>query len=319
MDAILNQTYKNLEIIIINNGADDEITSYINDLAQRDKRIVVIRYEKNIFSFDDPMLTMFTVGNDALKKAKGDYVFYQSYDDLLALDYVEKMVKLFKDNPKCTTAAGRYVSIDVNGEVDKEELHNRGTNFRPRYMPGHLLALDTLKPNSVMFAAPGTIFSIKRDIFLKYGGFCRAVEAGQFFGIVPFGVTGFDETACFYWRRHEGQLNRELVARGHVGSSELFQMLKDNEIEKRWNVYGRDTAKWVVKHILKRQCRGAAMWFVHNFFDCRVKACLRITRDTGHKCYYWACMPAEMWKCRHIVRRKVIYQFTRMLGKQKYE
>ena len=123
----------------------------------------------------------------------------------MALDYVERMVRLFEDNPDCTTAAGRYVSIYEDDSVNKEELNNRKTNFRPRYMPGHELALATLKRKDAgtIFSAPGTIFTLKRDVFLKYGGFHRAIEWSQLYGIVPFGVTGFDEDAIYYWRRHE--------------------------------------------------------------------------------------------------------------------
>lgn len=43
-----------------------------------------------------------------------------------------------------------------------------------------------------MYTAPGTIFTIKRDVLIQTGGFHRAMEDGHLYGIVPFGITGFD-------------------------------------------------------------------------------------------------------------------------------
>ena len=42
INSALNQTYKNLEIIIIDNGASDEIKKYINNLKNADNRIKII-------------------------------------------------------------------------------------------------------------------------------------------------------------------------------------------------------------------------------------------------------------------------------------
>ena len=46
--AIQDQTYQNLEIIISNNGADQEITDFILETEKADKSVKVITYEKNI-------------------------------------------------------------------------------------------------------------------------------------------------------------------------------------------------------------------------------------------------------------------------------
>ena len=76
IEAIQNQTYQNLEIIISDNGSDNEIKKYISSLESKDNRIKVIRYEENIFSYEDPELKTFVLCNDALRVAEGDYIFY---------------------------------------------------------------------------------------------------------------------------------------------------------------------------------------------------------------------------------------------------
>jgi len=286
IESVLNQTYKNIEFIIVNNGASKDIISYINQMKEQDDRVVVINYEENIFSFDDHELYTFVCCNAALKVAKGDYIFYTSYDDPLALDYVERMVRLFENNPKCTTAAGRPVSIDADSNVNEEELNDRKKNFRPTYMPGHILALATLKGKQKLFSAPGTIFTIKRDIFLRYGGFHRAIEASQLYGIVPFGETGFDEDAIYYWRRHQGQLNKELTVRGITAFKYHMDMLEDNEIFNRWKIYGAETARYVVKRIIKISCEVTAGHAARNLFAFRIRAFLSNFKSAHDKMWF---------------------------------
>ena len=147
--AIQNQTYQNLEIIISNNAADQEITDFIIETQKADKRVKVLTYEKNIFSYDDPCVANDVLNNNALKIAEGKYLFRQSYDDILALDYIERMARLFNENTECITAAGLPIKIDIKGRVIPGEIRERSKrlyNLRPRYMPGHELALDYLDP-----------------------------------------------------------------------------------------------------------------------------------------------------------------------------
>ena len=247
IENIRNQTYKNLEIIISNNGASSEIQKFIASQSEIDSRIRVINYKENIFDFNDPELRTFVICNDALEIAKGDYFFYQSYDDLLAIDYVEKMVKLFNEDNNCMSAAGIPISIYEDNSIGEDELINRDTNLRPRFMQGHELVLDFINSGNC-FSAPGTIFSFKTDFLKKMGGFHRSIELSQLYGVVPFGSTGFDETAIFYWRRGDHQVNYTLSHLGYCGTKEYYDLLKEWDIYSRWLQFGVKNAKNVIKY-----------------------------------------------------------------------
>ncbi|SVD66324.1 uncharacterized protein METZ01_LOCUS419178, partial [marine metagenome] len=200
--SIQDQTYQNLEIIISNNGAGQEITDFISETKKTDKRVKVITYEKNIFSYDDPSEFCHVGYNNALKIAEGKYMYLISYDDKIALDYIERMARLFDENPECITAAGLPIRIDKEGRVIQGEIYERSKrshNLRPRYMPGHEMVLDYLDPaGGKIFSTPGMIFAFRKDALIKYGGFHRAGEISHLYGLVPFGITGFDEEAIFY-------------------------------------------------------------------------------------------------------------------------
>jgi len=284
VEALIRQSYSYLEIILINNGATPETVDYLREVAAQDERVKLIHFAENQYTPDDPLKMLDTCLNAGLKAATGDYIWYQSDDDWIADDYAEKMVRLFQGNAECITAAGLPVAVNAEGKV--MEAGQRKTNLRPRYMPGHEVALDYLRGGN-MFSAPGSIFTIRRDVLVKAGGFHRAFEWSQLFGIVPFGVSGFDESAVLYWRRHEGQLNKQLTARGWIGTKEKSSLLKDWEIERRWQVFGSDIAREVVTGLRNQVCKTAARWFAINLVHLRLRTSWRIMKLIWNHLRFW--------------------------------
>lgn len=291
VEALFRQTYPHLEIILVNNAATPETIEYLRQVEVQDSRVKLVHFAENQYSWDNPM-KLINCYNAGLAVATGDYVWYQSDDDWIADDYAEKMVRLFVDNPECTTAAGIPVSADIRGEI--LDAGPRTSNLRPLYTPGHELALDHLRGGN-MFSAPGTIFTIKREVLVKAGGYHRNLEDGQIFGIVPFGVSGFDETALFYWRSHEGQVNKLLNLQGYWFSDEFFDSLRELEIERRWQVFGNEVAKEVVATLQKKHYRSAAGWFSVHLGTGNFKASRRLTQKIGGHLGFWREVPRALW------------------------
>jgi hypothetical protein len=294
---IRNQTYPNIEIIISNNCALPEIQDFIKEQAQVDSRIKVINYERNIFDFKDPMLGYLTMTSDALEIAKGEFFYYQSYDDLMALDYIEKMVKLFNEDEGCMSAAGLPISIYADNTIAEEELLNRTTNLRPRMMDGVELALDTIHDGN-FFSAPGTIFSFRTKFLREKGGMHRSAELSQLYGMVPFGRTGFDETAIFYWRRGDFQLNKILSNNGFAGVKEMYDLLEDFHLYNRWLEFGEANAINVINYCKKTVCRAAAQKFWTNLAEFRFKSVLANLKVVYLKRYFWTSIPEVFWSAK---------------------
>ena len=55
VDAILRQTYENLEIILINNGATAETIEYLHEIDSRDARVKLVHFEDNQWRPEDPL------------------------------------------------------------------------------------------------------------------------------------------------------------------------------------------------------------------------------------------------------------------------
>ena len=294
---IRNQTYPNIEIIISNNGSLPEIQDFIKEQAQVDSRIKVLNYERNIFDFKDPMLCYLTMSKDALEIAEGEFFYYQSYDDLLALDYIEKMVKLFNEDKECMSAAGLPISIYADNKIEEEELINRKTNLRPRMIDGVELALDSINGGNY-FSAPGTIFAFRTKFLREKGGIHRSAELSQLYGIVPFGRTGFDETAIFYWRRGDFQLNKILTNNGWCGVQELYDLLKDFNLYNRWLEFGEANAINVINYCKKSVCRNAAQVFLINLAEFRFKSAVANLKVVFFKRHFWTSIPEVFWHAK---------------------
>jgi len=73
MDGVLNQTWENLELIVVDDGSTDDTLSIIKSMAERDARVVPVRHEKNRGAYP--------ARNTALRRATGDFVTVNDADD----------------------------------------------------------------------------------------------------------------------------------------------------------------------------------------------------------------------------------------------
>ena len=109
LNSIINQTYKNLEIILIDDGSPDNSGKICDEYAKKDKRIKVIHKENEGVSI---------ARNIGIKSANGDYVTFIDSDDYVANNYIEILYKYFKEFNADLSICG---VIDVkNGEKIRE-------------------------------------------------------------------------------------------------------------------------------------------------------------------------------------------------------
>jgi len=106
--SILNQSNKNFEVIIVNDEINAESNKILNNIANLDKRIKIIKNKFNLGAGRSRNL--------ALNYAKGTYVAFCDCDDIWSVDKLKKQIQLMKEKKLnfCFTA---YNIIDTDGKL----------------------------------------------------------------------------------------------------------------------------------------------------------------------------------------------------------
>jgi len=99
LDSIVNQTYKNLEIILVEDGSSDNSPAICEEYAQKDGRIIVIHQHNQGVS---------VARNTGLDMVTGDYIGFVDSDDWVELDMYEKLYKAIIENEADISIAGCY-------------------------------------------------------------------------------------------------------------------------------------------------------------------------------------------------------------------
>jgi glycosyltransferase involved in cell wall biosynthesis len=144
IESILNQTYQNLELIIVNDCSIDSSLEILNEYAQRDKRVNV---ESNALN-----LKLSKTLNRAIALSKGKYLARMDADDISLPTRIEKQVKALEENPDVVIIGCNMGIID---EYDKrigyrkyystdQEIRKRMFYFSPFSHPAIMIRKEAL-------------------------------------------------------------------------------------------------------------------------------------------------------------------------------
>ncbi|HIR26208.1 MAG TPA: glycosyltransferase [Candidatus Egerieimonas faecigallinarum] len=123
LDSILTQTYKNLEVIIINDGSTDRSGEIINAYALKDSRILAITKENSGVSDSR---------NFGLKSAHGDYIQFADSDDWLPERATELLVEALEKNRSDMVIAD-YCRVRGRQLYQSGAIENAGTLTRAEF------------------------------------------------------------------------------------------------------------------------------------------------------------------------------------------
>lgn len=119
VESIVGQTYKNLEIILVDDGSLDNCPAMCDEWAEKDSRIRVIHKENGGVS---------SARNAALDIATGDYIGFVDSDDWIEPEMYSSLIQKISESGK-NIALCSYYAVEISGEryecrcvVDKEVL-----------------------------------------------------------------------------------------------------------------------------------------------------------------------------------------------------
>lgn len=156
--SILNQTYRDLELIIIDDGSSDRTPEIVDQWAAKDSRIVAV-HQKNS--------KLPRALNHGFSLAKGEFLTWTSADNNMHSDFLEKLVGYMKDNPDQAMCYANIRAIDGNGDAMTDNAwYSRGEHSGNVYLPDAVLRLNTYPENTV-----GAAFMYRRAVPTLIGGY----------------------------------------------------------------------------------------------------------------------------------------------------
>lgn len=173
VDSIINQTYSNIEIILVDDGSKDSCPQICDEYAKKDNRIIVIHKQNG---------GLVSARKAGAKRATGDYVCCVDGDDYIDINYIEEIDKIVFNKNFDIVCCGYHQAmpekmIDVKVNV-RAGVYDR-KSIEEEIFP------NLIQNDKGSFFLP-TVWAkaIKRQLYLKY----------QL--LVPDGVSMGEDGAC---------------------------------------------------------------------------------------------------------------------------
>jgi len=185
IDSVLGQTYKNFELIIIDDGSTDNSKSIIKSYINKKKIIFIFQKKKGL-----------TVSNNiALRLSKGKYIIRLDADDWLDFNALQIMLNYLEKYPKVALVFPDYYEVDEKGNI---------LNLVRRHNFKKVKLLD--KP------AHGACTMIRKECIQKIGGYNEKFDRQDgyylwFKFIQRYEVKNIN-LPLFYYRQHSLSLTR---------------------------------------------------------------------------------------------------------------
>lgn len=193
IESILNQTYKNFEFIIVNDGSKDNSIEIIKSYMNQDNRIVLIDRENKGLPYSL---------NEGISIAKGEYIARMDADDISLPMRFKKQIDYMQKNE--LDVCGSYIELfgnNIKERIIKNPLNNDDIRFS-------LLFFSSLAHPTVVFKKEvfkKVKYNIEYKVAQDYQLWCDIVNASFKIGNIP--------EVLLNYREHEAQASIEKFKR----------------------------------------------------------------------------------------------------------
>lgn len=203
IQTVLNQTYKNWELLVVNDCSTDNSKKIIEEYEKKDKRIHMIELEHNSGAA--------IARNTGIENSKGRYIAFLDADDLWDKRKLEKQLKFIKENNYEFTYTG-YEFADENGNKNGKIVN----------VPKEINYKQALK-NTTIFTST-VIFDIKKlgKELIKMPNVKRGQDTATWWKVLKTGIIahGLQESLSVYRR-----------------SNKTLSSNKIKALKRTWNLY----------------------------------------------------------------------------------
>jgi glycosyltransferase involved in cell wall biosynthesis len=104
LESLLNQSHRNLQILVANDASTDDTWEHISSLAEQDSRIAAFNLPENIGTYAAKSLMS--------RFAKGEYIVCHDADDLAAPNFIERSLGVLLRNPRKVAVISNWFRVD---------------------------------------------------------------------------------------------------------------------------------------------------------------------------------------------------------------
>lgn len=206
ISSMINQTFSNIEIILINDGSTDGSAEICDSYAQKDSRITVIHKPNGGVS---------SARNAGLEIMTGDYLCFCDSDDYFAPEMVEKSLKqiLAEDADMCT--CNNYHNLDKHGRIYDP------ISLDLNYFDCGSFFSDYMEKGQAPYSASMSLYNagLIRKYDIRFSDFSRVFSEDALFNIMFWSVskryTHTNEFLCYHFR-HENSLMTSSVPGDYI-------------------------------------------------------------------------------------------------------
>lgn len=235
VESILEQTYNNLELIVVDDGSEHPIKDTLKNV--NDKRLIIMENDKNqgvTFS-----------RNRALECASGEFMAVMDADDVSDITRFEKEINYFKEHPECDLVSSQMAFLAEDGRENPNISIPKSTdallaklfwdNSKPFPHGPAMIRMEFLKKNNIKY----------NECYKKALDYRLWVDCARFHG--KFHI--IDEY-LYYYRVHSGQISQksrkdQIYFADMICLDQLEYLgIVPNEEEINIHLYLRDSECW---------------------------------------------------------------------------
>ena len=211
IESAMNQTYKNIEFIVIDDGSKDDSPALLKSLQEKYGFYLECRTNHGLVK------TL----NYALKNlVTGKYVCILDSDDYFSLDKIEKQVKVLEENPECGLCYHPICFVDENNNIISTKIDER--NARTGYIFEEFFKGDMHIPDG------GVLIPLKVFEDVNYYDEDIPIEDYQlWFKILSKYPVCYINEQLTYYRKHSDQ----------VSNNEYKMLLWEIQLIDRWQFH----------------------------------------------------------------------------------
>lgn len=229
MDSLINQTFKNLEIIVIDDNSPDKSVEFLKNY-ESDPRVRIIINTDNLGWIKN--------SNKGASLATGEYLLFANCDDYCDITMVEKLVNIIKVSQNASIAFCKSLMVDSQSKVYGDDYSVREKSFRKKCRTSTLINNNEMKEFLMHSCVLPNLSSVlmKTSIFLEAGGFSEDFKVcsdwSLFFQLSNTYNFAYEAEPLNYFRQHRNTVRNSVKDR--VIYDEYFKLITRNI--KEYNV-----------------------------------------------------------------------------------